>query len=200
MTVGYYMFTVIGILTLPFMKLYTSGMTDYNYINVWLPLLFVSVQFLSIARFAANNLVNIAGHFKKTQNRAILEAVINIVLSVAFAFRFGIYGILFGTIAALLYRTNDFLIYSNRVILNESAKPSYRVWIADTAIAALCFALFYNRIASCESYYMLAVMGIIYSLIILLIFLVGNLIFNFNMMKANLSLIKSRLARLKKDS
>ena len=200
MTVGYYMFTVIGVLTLPFMKIYTSGMSDYNYINLWLPLLFVSVQFLSIARFAANNLVNIAGHFKKTQNRAILEAVINIVLSVAFAFRFGIYGILFGTIAALLYRTNDFLIYSNRVILNESAKPSYRVWIADTAIAALCFALFYNRIASCESYYMLAVMGIIYSLIILLIFLVGNLIFNFNMMKANLSLIKSRLARLKKDS
>lgn len=47
---------------------------------------------------------------------------------------------------------------------------------------------------------MLAVMGIIYSLIILLIFLAGNLIFNFNMMKANLSLIKSRLARLKKDS
>ena len=200
MTVGYYMFTVIGVLTLPFMKLYTSGMTDYNYINLWLPLLFVSVQFLSIARFAANNLVNIAGHFKKTQNRAILEAVINIVLSVAFAFKFGIYGILFGTIAALIYRTNDFLIYSNRVILNESAKPSYRVWIADTAIAALCFALFYNRTASCESYYMLAVMGIIYSLIILLIFLAGNLIFNFNMMKANLSLIKSRLARLKKDS
>ena len=200
MTVGYYMFTVIGVLTLPFMKLYTSGMTDYNYINLWLPLLFVSVQFLSIARFAANNLVNIAGHFKKTQNRAILEAVINIVLSVAFAFRFGIYGILFGTIAALLYRTNDFLIYSNRVILNESAKPSYRVWIADTAIAALCFALFYNRTASCESYYMLVVIGIIYSLIILLIFLAGNLIFNFNMMKANLSLIKSRLARLKKDS
>lgn len=200
MTVGYYMFTVIGVLTLPFMKIYTSGMSDYNYINIWLPLLFVSVQFLSIARFAANNLVNIAGHFKKTQNRAILEAVINIVLSITFAFRFGIYGILFGTIAALLYRTNDFLIYSNRVILNESVKPSYRVWIANTAIAALCFALFYNRIASCESYYMLTVIGIIYSLIILLIFLAGNLIFNFNMMKANLSLIKSRLARLKKDS
>ena len=88
MTVGYYMFTVIGILTLPFMKLYTSGMTDYNYINVWLPPLFVSVQFLSIARFAANNLVNIAGHFKKTQNRAILETAINIVLSVAFPFKF----------------------------------------------------------------------------------------------------------------
>ena len=87
MTVGDYMFTVIGILTLPFMKLYTSGMTDYNYINVWLPPLFVSVQFLSIARFAANNLVNIAGHFKKTQNRAILETAINIVLSVAFAFK-----------------------------------------------------------------------------------------------------------------
>ena len=65
---------------------------------------------------------------------------------------------------------------------------------------ALCFALFYNRTASCESYYMLVVIGIIYSLIILLIFLAGNLIFNFNMMKANLSLIKSRLARLKKDS
>lgn len=197
MTVGYYMFTVIGILTLPFMKLYTSGMTDYNYINVWLPPLFVSVQFLSIARFAANNLVNIAGHFKKTQNRAILETVINIVLSVAFAFKFGIYGILFGTIAALLYRTNDFLIYSNRVILNESVWPSYRVWLTNTAVAAGCFAYFYNHIDLSRSYYQLVVTGIIYSLIILLIFIVGNLILNFNMMKANLSLIKSRVVKLK---
>lgn len=197
MTVGYYMFTVIGILTLPFMKLYTSGMTDYNYINVWLPPLFVSVQFLSIARFAANNLVNIAGHFKKTQNRAILETAINIVLSVAFAFKFGIYGILFGTIAALLYRTNDFLIYSNRVILNESSWPSYRVWLTNTAVAAGCFAYFYNHIDLCRSYYQLVVTGIIYSLIILLIFIAGNLILNFNMMKANLSLIKNRVVKLK---
>ena len=197
MTVGYYMFTVIGILTLPFMKLYTSGMTDYNYINVWLPPLFVSVQFLSIARFAANNLVNIAGHFKKTQNRAILETAINVVLSVAFAFKFGIYGILFGTIAALFYRTNDFLIYSNRVILNESSWPSYRVWITNTAVAAACFAYFYNHIDLCRSYYQLVVTGIIYSLIILLIFIAGNLILNFNMMKANLSLIKNRVVKLK---
>ena len=42
MTVGYYMFTVIGVLTLPFMKLYTSGMTDYNYINLWLGVRFFS--------------------------------------------------------------------------------------------------------------------------------------------------------------
>ena len=97
----------------------------------------------------------------------------------------------------MLYRTNDFLIYSNRVILNESSWPSYRVWLTNTAVAAGCFAYFYNHIDLCRSYYQLVVTGIIYSLIILLIFIAGNLILNFNMMKANLSLIKNRVVKLK---
>ena len=37
---GYYVFTVIGVLTLPFMNLYTKNMTDYNYIDKLLPVLF----------------------------------------------------------------------------------------------------------------------------------------------------------------
>ncbi len=195
--VGYYLFTVIGVLTLPFMKLYTSGMTDYNYINIWLPLLFVCIQFLSIARFAANNLINIAGHFKKTQNRAILEAAINIVASVIFAFKFGIYGILFGTIAALLYRTNDFLIYSNHIILQESAARSYRVWLTNLLTAAVCFLLFYNRVDYCGSYFQLVGTGIVYAALVLLIFIAGNFVLNFKMMKENLLIVKNKALSLK---
>ena len=194
MAVGYYLFTVIGLLTLPFMKLYTSGMTDYNYINIWLPLLFVAIQFLSIARFAANNLVNIAGHFKKTQSRAILETTINVVASVLFAFKFGIYGILFGTIVALLYRTNDFLIYSNCVILKESPVPSYRVWLSNLLTAGVCFVLFYNKIGICQSYLQLVVMGIKYSVIVVFIFIFGNLVMNFNMMKSNILIIRTKIS------
>lgn len=195
--VGYYLFTVIGLLTLPFMQLYTSGMTDYNYIDVWLPLLFVAIQFLSIARFAANNLVNIAGHFKKTQNRSIIETTINIVASILFAFKFGIYGILFGTIAALLYRTNDFLIYSNRVILKESPFPSYRVWLSNFLIAAVCFVLLYNKIEICPSYLQLVVAGIKCSVVTMIIFIFGNMAMNFNMMKSNILILKMKILRIK---
>ena len=42
---GYYVFTVIGVLTLPFMNLYTKNMTDYNYIDKLLPVLFLTIQF-----------------------------------------------------------------------------------------------------------------------------------------------------------
>lgn len=189
-----------GLLTLPFMKLYTSGMTDCNYINIRLPLLFIAIRFLSIARFVANNLINIVGHLKKTQNRAILEATINIVASVLFAFKFGIYCILFGTVAALLYRTNDFLLYSNRVILRESPIPSYRVWLSNLLTAPVCFPLFCNKIGICQSYLHLVVMGIKYSALIMIIFILGNLVMNFNLMKSNILVIKMKILRRKKSA
>ena len=103
--------TVAYILILPFMRLYTAGVNDVNYINFWLPVLFVAIKLLTNVRTSANNVITIAGHFQKTQNRSILESAINLTASIAFVIFFGIYGVLLGTIAALLYRSIDIVIY-----------------------------------------------------------------------------------------
>ena len=63
-----------------------------------------------------------------------MESVINIVVSLACVFRFGIYGVLLGTIAALLYRTNDMIIYANKKILHRSPWKTYRRWLVNLAL------------------------------------------------------------------
>ncbi|MCB7260094.1 polysaccharide biosynthesis C-terminal domain-containing protein, partial [Longicatena sp. 210702-DFI.1.177] len=75
-------------------------------------LLFIMAPLLSAIRIPVNNMVSYAGHFKKTQWRSVIEATINITVSVLMIPKFGIYGALMGTIAALLYRTNDLILYA----------------------------------------------------------------------------------------
>ena len=147
MALVFSLITVAYILLIPFLKLYTAGVTDADYINYNLPILFVLVNMLSMVRIPSNNTITFAGHFKKTQMRSIAETVINILVSLVCVFQFGIYGVLFGTIVALLYRTNDMIIYSNKHILNRSPLASYKRLIVNAVIfVAAVFAFNYIKI------------------------------------------------------
>ena len=122
-------------LILPFVSLYTSDVTHYDYVDAKLPILFCTIQLLSCCRITSSNLIKLAGHAKQTVSRAILEAVINLSVSVLLAKYIGIYGVLLGTVAALLYRTNDMILYANHKILKRSSWKTYR-------LAVLYFGLF----------------------------------------------------------
>ena len=141
MVLTFSLFCIANIFILPFMTLYTSGITDIDYIDQYLPYLIVATNLLSNGRNSSSQIIDYAGHFKQTQWRAILESVINIVVSLACVFQFGIYGVLLGTIAALLYRTNDMIIYANKKILHRSAWKTYRRWLVNLALFIAVTAL-----------------------------------------------------------
>ena len=122
------MFSAACLLYLPFVELYTNNVTDVVYVDRWLPLMFIGVELLSGLRRAMQNTITVSGHFKQTVPRSIAEAVINLGLTLALVPKLGIYGALIGTIAALLYRSNDIIIYGNRRILERSAAPAYRLY------------------------------------------------------------------------
>lgn len=128
--------TVIYIFTTPFIRLYTDSITDVVYVDRWLPILFVIVNALNYGRKTSNQIINYAGHFKETRGRAICEMMINIVVSLVGVYFWGIYGVLIGTIAALLYRANDLIIYANVKILHRNPLKTYVKWIIN--VATLC--------------------------------------------------------------
>lgn len=115
------------ILILPFVSLYTSGVSDVNYIYPSLPLLFCLVQLLSWGRYVSGNLVGIAGYIRDSLVVNIAEALINIVLTVLLSLRFGIVGVLAGTVCALPIK----LIYCNymadRVILKRPMLQTIKI-------------------------------------------------------------------------
>ncbi|UTE73412.1 polysaccharide biosynthesis C-terminal domain-containing protein [Rossellomorea marisflavi] len=113
-------YNVAFIMTLPFIELYTMGVKDANYIDRHLPLLFSFIGLLNHIRNPMVAIINGAGHFKETQNKAIIEAVINLGVSLLLVRSLGVYGVLIGTIVAFIYRTADTLFYTHKHILDQS--------------------------------------------------------------------------------
>lgn len=126
--------TVAYICFLPFLRLYTNGM-DANYLLTYMPLLVVVAEILSYVRLPAQNVITFAGHFKETQWRSVIESAINLSVSLVLVYLFeslwglGIYGVLMGTVVALMYRTNDILIYANKKILGRNPVLVYKTCI-----------------------------------------------------------------------
>ena len=133
--------TMIYVFLNPFLTLYTEGITDVNYVDPYLPFLFCLSYWLTWVRVPSVYVINnCAGHFNLTKKQSIIESVINIVFSVVLVKLLGIYGVLIGTIIALLYRTNEMIIYSAKKILNRGIFASYKsVIVNSNCIIALGF-------------------------------------------------------------
>lgn len=117
--------SVCAVMITPFMRIYTADVSDVDYLNVWYPPLFLAVFLLSNLRAPAQTAITVAGHFKKTTPQAILESLINLVISFALLPKFGIIGVLIGTITALTYRTNDMIFYSAKNIHKIKLTKTY---------------------------------------------------------------------------
>ena len=203
MTLTFSLYCITNIFILPFMRLYTAGIADTTYIDTFLPYLFITTYLLSNGRSAACQAVNHAGHFKQTQWRAILESAINIFVSVLCVQKFGIYGVLFGTIAAMLYRTNDFILYANKKILHRSPWITYRRWLLNLALFILVTIISKQIFAhvALDSYFSIIVCAALSCIVILPIFFITVSLFDLNTARYASSLLlpyaKMLRARLK---
>lgn len=143
--------TVVYIVILPFMRLYTAGVTDINYIDVWFPLLFTLIPLFYYGRSMENSLINFAGHFKQTQWRALTEVGLNLALSVVGILCIGVYGALLATIVASLYRTVDMILYVYKYLIDGSPWRTFKRWLGAFAVYfVLIFFLGNNHI--CNNY------------------------------------------------
>lgn len=137
LAVSFAFFTVTLIMLPSFIEIYSSGITDAVYVDKYLPFLFVTLNVLMYARRTSSQIINFAGHFKQTQLRSVIESIINLTVSLALVYRIGIYGVLIGTIVALLYRTNDIITYANWNILGRKPWKTYRRWLQNMSIMVI---------------------------------------------------------------
>lgn len=69
--------------------------------------------------------INTAGHFKEVKKYAVIEAVINLCISLLLVKPLGIYGVLLGTISGAAFRTPILVHYSNKNIVK---RPHMNYW------------------------------------------------------------------------
>lgn len=194
-----FIYSATYMLYIPFITIYTRNVVDANYISYGIMLLFIIGEVLNQLRSPANTLVNINGLFKATKNKAILESVINLVVSLLLVNRLGIEGVLIGTICSYVYRTLDFIIYSSRKILNRSSWVSFKIILCNILMSIISILICKNFIyIKADGYFQWIIYAIIISIIVAIIIIVGNIIFNYNNVNLMYKFVKDKVKQLRK--
>lgn len=114
------------LLIVPFVRVYTSGITDVNYIRPAFGYLIVISEFIWAIRLPYSTITLAAGHFKETRKGAWIEAISNIIISIILVIKFGIVGVAIGTIVAMTIRTVEFIYHANKYILKRNILVSVK--------------------------------------------------------------------------
>lgn len=110
-------FGCTGVLLVNFVRVYTSGINDAEYIQ---PLFAILITFANAGhclRLPYNILILAAGHYKQTQSNYIVAMVLNIVISVAAVKMWGLVGVAIGTLVAMAYQTVWMARYDSKNII-----------------------------------------------------------------------------------
>ena len=183
----------VGVMTPSFVKLYTINATDANYLLPGLAFLFTEIQILSLIRWPGVGAIKAAGMFKETQYRALAEVAINIVVSILFIKTYGIYGVLLGTIVALLYRTSDVVIFTRKYILKTGVGKAI-LKTGGLLVSVTVLLLFeFNFNILCSSYFDFVLKGCIVFGVNMLLFVAYSALTNLRGFTSMFMMVKNKV-------
>jgi len=133
-------YTCTILLITPFVKVYTSGITDVNYVRPLFGVLIVLAEFLWAVRIPYSSLTLAAGHFKETKKGAWIESIVNITISLILVQKFEIVGVAIGTGVAMLIRTIEFVYHTSKYVLERSLLKSIKkILVIVIEVLIICF-------------------------------------------------------------
>ena len=126
-----FVFSCTAALIVPFVRVYTAGINDANYIQPAFAILLTLANAMHCLRLPYNIMVLAAGHYKQTQKNYIVAATINIVLSVLTVKAWGLIGVAIGTFAAMAYQTVWLAIYDSKHFVSWRMKSVIKQFAVD---------------------------------------------------------------------
>ena len=113
------LYSCLLVLIIPFISVYTAGITDANYIRPAFAVVITAAEFIFCIRTPYQNIVEAAGHFKQTKKGAIAEAIINLGISITLVINYGLIGVAIGTLVSMVIRTFELAHYASKYILKR---------------------------------------------------------------------------------
>ena len=162
-------------LIIPFIELYTKGITDANYIRPVFAYLMLGYSFVYSLKVPYYDLVKVAGKFKETNKGAWIESILNIGISLALIFNFGIIGVAIGTLVATIFRTIQVMYFSSRNILNISfIKTMKKLFLIVIEVLIIYFVMYLIGKFTIKNYYNWILYGtIVFVLSLIVVFLLN---------------------------
>lgn len=138
-------YSVALVMIVPFVRIYTVGVTDANYLLPGLGFLFTLNSLIYNLRTPHGLMIQAAGKFKETRHQNTIQSIILISLSFILGHFFGIYGILIASILANLYRCIAYYLFVPKHIHIGSLLVTIKraiIMISVIVIIFISFSLF----------------------------------------------------------
>lgn len=166
----FYLYAVAILLFKPFVTVYTANM-DAQYVYAGFPVLFIFAQMLVNLRIPAIVCINTAGHFKQVKHYAVIEAVINLALSIVLVKPLGIYGVLIGTITGALFRTPLLVRHADKHIIQRTGKQYLKKMAIWLPVFFCCYIISVLRPLQCASLAEWIGMAVLVMVVVLSVFM-----------------------------
>lgn len=186
-------FGCTGILIVDFIRVYTNGITDADYIQPLFAVLITLANAGHCLRLPYNLIILAAGHYKQTQKNYIVAMVMNIVISITTVKIWGLVGVAVGTLAAMIYQTVWMAWYVSKNIIFWDFKFFGKQCAVDVITVIIASAATFKIPLLSVTYSAWVVQAIEVFLIWFFIMVVINTIFYKEKLRFMVSKIRSRI-------
>ncbi|MGF2127719.1 lipopolysaccharide biosynthesis protein [Enterococcus casseliflavus] len=170
-------FSTALIMLLPFVKIYTNNIIDINYTRPVFAILLLLSNMIFCLRQPYQSLVIAAGMFRETQKGAIIEAIINIAISILLVNRLGMLGVSIGTLVAMIYRTIDLARFLHSNIIEYDLQQFVKRYVV-TLVPMMCFFVVSQKISiNPDTYSTWIIQSVIVTLLISGFIIIINYVF-----------------------
>lgn len=126
-------YSITFVTIMPFIRIYTSGVSDINYNIPIIGFLFILNGLLFNIKTPQGMLVISAGMYKETKLQTTIQGSIAVIVGIILAPRFGIAGILVGSILSNIYRDIDLIFFIpknlTKLPIKDTALRIFKIFI-----------------------------------------------------------------------
>lgn len=155
------LFSTCLLLINQFVSIYTAGISDANYFQPLFALIMVLAQFSFCIRESYRILVLAGGKFKDTNSSSLIEAIINIVISLGLVKFVGIIGVAIGMLISVTYRLIYFIIYLRKNIIFMNVESSIQLFVSSIIILILNIIIYFSFPLTIDNYIKFIISGVV---------------------------------------
>lgn len=183
--------TTTTILIIPFIKLYTKGVTDVVYVDNVIALLFLASGLLEIMHISSRGILNISGNFKFMKKIVTIAAGINLLSSLVLTSYIGMYGAITGTIIGYVVLMPVTVYYAHIKYLECGLRDFLKVTLPNICASIIMVILFLNININFDNYLKFFLNSSIILLIVATFILMVNALINKSLLVEAFNKLKS---------
>ncbi|MFC5531542.1 lipopolysaccharide biosynthesis protein [Cohnella yongneupensis] len=129
--------TTTIVFIVPFIRIYTHGVNDINYVDWNMAVLFMIVVIFEVIFLPSSIILNVSGRFKASRDIHVVSCAILCVSSLTLVHFYGVYGVLIGNLLCNIVRAQLAIQYTHHRILQMDSGAYYRVLFFNSALSFL---------------------------------------------------------------